>query len=110
MGWSSKRPRSAAYGSEHAKLRAQHMDTLRRQGGGSCAERICVLDSRWIHAAMGSRLHLCHDRVSGRVLGLGHAECNLAEAARYARSRQSPTPPAPPRRPARTTATSPLRF
>ena len=64
------------------------MTALREAGAGRCAERVCVAGSRRITASMGSDLHLCHDRDTGRVLGLGHARCNLAEAGRYARAKQ----------------------
>ncbi|SDG95609.1 hypothetical protein SAMN05660324_3950 [Klenkia brasiliensis] len=66
------------------------MQALREAGGvGRCAERICRASSRRITVAMGSKLHLCHDRETGQVLGLGHAACNLSEAARYARAKQT---------------------
>lgn len=64
------------------------MQALREQGEGRCAELICLARSRRITASMGRDLHLCHDRATGRVLGLGHARCNLTEAARYARAKQ----------------------
>jgi hypothetical protein len=89
MPWSKSRPRSQKYGNEHAKLRAQHMADLKRAGSGRCAEIVCVKRSRLITPDMD--LHLCHDRLTGSVLGLGHRACNVREAARYARSVQTST-------------------
>jgi hypothetical protein len=62
------------------------MAALRRAGAGLCAEPICVMPSRVITPDMD--LHLCHDRRTGTVLGLGHARCNITEAARYANHRR----------------------
>jgi hypothetical protein len=89
MPWSNQRPRRARYDWNHQKQRARHMAALRAAGSGSCAERICVKTSRLITPDMD--LHLCHDRSTGRIRGLGHAPCNLAEAARYARAQQTTT-------------------
>ena len=91
MPWSNARPRSRKYGHDHAKTRAEHMAALKRAGSGQCAEVICLHRSRLITPDMGSDLHLCHNRRTGQVRGLGHAKCNLAEAARYARSIQNST-------------------
>jgi hypothetical protein len=82
MTWSNTSRRSDRYGREHRATRAAAMAALRRAGSGVCAERRCVKRSRLITPAMD--LHLCHDRRTGEVRGLGHAACNLSEAARYA--------------------------
>lgn len=94
MPWSKSRPgggkTQAKYQTkEHrdtaAKLRAQ----LQRDGSGLCAEAVCLYRSRLITPAM--KLHVCHDRATGRVLGLGHQRCNVSEAGRYARAKQEAT-------------------
>lgn len=87
MPWQNDRPRSRRYGRAHQDERAAHLAALRRAGSGVCAERVCVLPSRVITPDMD--LHLCHDRATGRVLGLGHRACNVSEAARYARRVQT---------------------
>ena len=74
---------------EHRDTRAQHMAQLERDGAGVCAEAVCVYRSRRI--TPGMKLHLCHDRTTGQVRGLGHAKCNVTEAARFARSVQNVT-------------------
>lgn len=92
MPWDKSRPRGS---STAPKYRAkQHRDDVKRHraeleaaGSGVCAEIICSKRSRLILPSM--ELHLCHDRRTGRVLGLGHADCNRSEAARYARSTQN---------------------
>lgn len=89
MPWSKSRPRNKRYGSAHAKVRAEHIAGLKRAGSGQCAELVCIKQTRLITPGMD--LHLCHDRRTGQVLGLGHRACNLREAARYARSVQSAT-------------------
>ena len=92
MPWAKSRPggsktaakyRDPAYLAEAKRLR----DQLKRDGVGVCAERVCVMTSRLITPAM--RLHVCHDRASGAVRGLGHMKCNVTEAARFARSMQN---------------------
>ncbi len=65
------------------------MAALRVAGTGRCAEVVCVHRSRAITADMD--LHLCHDRRTGDVRGLGHSACNVREAARWARRRQDAT-------------------
>jgi hypothetical protein len=92
MPWSNARPNggktAAKYRSkEHTQARAQHMAALKRAGSGLCAEVRCLYRSRLITPDMD--LHLCHDRATGRVLGLGHRRCNVTEASRYARAKQS---------------------
>lgn len=62
------------------------MTALQRAGAGICAEKVCVHRTRVITPDMA--LHLCHDRATGAVLGLGHQRCNEREAAIYARSLQ----------------------
>jgi hypothetical protein len=86
MPWSTSRPRSASYGSEHAKVRARQMARLRADGQGRCAEIVCKYRSRLITPDMD--LDLCHKRSTGEVLGLGHRGCNRSEAARWARAKQ----------------------
>ena len=89
MPWSRSRPGS------HPRYRTkQHRDAvlaahaaLRSAGSGLCAEIICLMPSRFITPGMD--LHLCHDRRTGQVLGLGHARCNRSEASRYARAQQT---------------------
>lgn len=88
MPWSNARPRAKRYGATHQTTRAAHMQQLRAAGAGLCAEVICVKRTRVITPDMGKDLHLCHDRATGHVRGLGHADCNLREAARYARAKQ----------------------
>lgn len=65
------------------------MAQLKAAGSGVCAEVVCAYRSRLITPSM--KLHLCHDRRTGEVRGLGHARCNVIEAARYARSLQNVT-------------------
>jgi hypothetical protein len=55
------------------------MAALRRAGAGLCAERVCIHRSRLITPDMN--LHLCHAPDGVTVLGLGHAACNIREAA-----------------------------
>jgi hypothetical protein len=107
MPWSNTSRRSDRYGREHRAQRARAMAALRRAGSGVCAEHRCVKRSRLITPDMD--LHLCHDRTTGQVRGLGHAACNLTEAARYANRRQQQLRRAgTPRR--RTTRQSALRW
>jgi len=87
MPWSRTRPRSRKYGREHRDERERHMAALIRQGAGLCAERICVKRTRVITPDMD--LHLCHAPDGVTVLGLGHAACNVREAARRARAKQT---------------------
>lgn len=56
------------------------MTALVRAGAGLCAETVCVKRTRVITPDMD--LHLCHAPDGVTVLGLGHAACNLREAAR----------------------------
>jgi hypothetical protein len=92
MPWSNSRPRAAVYGYEHQRTRAEHMAALRRAGSGVCAEHRNP-GSRCLHRSPviypSDDLHLCHNRRTGQVIGLGHAACNRAEGARTARRRQS---------------------
>jgi len=89
--WSNTSRRSDRYGREHKAERARRLAELRRAGSGECAERRnpgsrCVQRSPVIYP--GDDLHLCHNRRTGAVIGLGHAACNLAESARWANARQ----------------------
>jgi hypothetical protein len=86
MPWSNTRARSRHYGRDHRTTRDAHMAALRLAGSGRCAERVCVMRSRLITADMD--LHLCHDPTGTVVLGLGHRQCNLHEAAVRARRKQ----------------------
>lgn len=93
MSWSRSRPNggktAAKYTTpEHRATRTHLMTQLQAAGTGVCAEPICVMRSRLITPTMA--LHLCHDRHTGQVRGLGHARCNTVEAAKYARSKQNP--------------------
>lgn len=93
MPWDASRPGShPRYNTpqHRAAVKAAHAD-LALRGSGACAEIVCLMPTRLIRPGMD--LHLCHDRRTGAVLGLGHARCNRAEAARYARSLQGPPPP-----------------
>jgi hypothetical protein len=87
--WSRSRPgtkpvyRTPEYRATVKRLWAE----LRRNGHGTCAEVRCVMSSRLITPAM--RLHACHDSTGTVVLGLGHAQCNLTDAAKRARARQT---------------------
>lgn len=90
--WSNSHPRASRYGPEHQAERARHMAALRRAGAGICAETRnpgsrCLHRSPVIYPT--DDLHLCHDRRTGAVIGLGHATCNRAEGARTARRRQT---------------------
>ncbi len=92
MPWDRSRPRGGAVNpkyrsKEHRQARAQHMAELKRAGSGRCAELRCIAPSRLITPGMD--LHLCHDRRTGSILGLGHARCNKSEAGRHARARQT---------------------
>jgi len=94
MPWSKSRPLGSESNpkyktKEHRDARAQHMAELKRAGSGLCAEEVCVYRSRLITPSM--KLHLCHDRRTGQVRGLGHARCNLSEAGRHARAIQNAT-------------------
>lgn len=86
MPWSNTSRRSDRYGREHRAERARHMDALRAAGAGLCAERVCIKRSRLIRP--DDDLHLCHDARTGAVLGLGHRDCNVREAAVRARRKQ----------------------
>lgn len=86
MPWDRSRPRSRRYDHHHQAERQRHLDALGRAGVGRCAETICVQPTRTITADMD--LHLCHDPTGRVVLGLGHAQCNRAEAGRRARALQ----------------------
>ena len=93
MPWSKNRPNggkvAAKYRTkQHRDDVARHRAALKAAGIGTCAEKVCVMPTRLITPAM--RLHLCHDRSTGQVLGLGHARCNVREASRYARALQGP--------------------
>lgn len=92
MPWDRSRPRGGAVNpkyrsKEHRETRARLMAELRKAGAGICAEEICGKRTRLITPAMD--LHVCHNRRTGEVRGLGHATCNTSEAARYARSLQT---------------------
>lgn len=94
MPWAKSRPNGSKGNpkyktKEHRDAVAQHRAALKRAGSGQCAEEVCMYRSRLITPNMD--LHLCHDRRTGAVRGLGHRKCNIAEAARYARSRQNVT-------------------
>lgn len=86
MPWDRTRPRSSKYGREHRAERERHMAALRLAGAGICAERHCLERSRVITPDMD--LHLCHDPTGTVVIGLGHARCNVHEAAVRGRKRQ----------------------
>jgi hypothetical protein len=92
MPWSTSRPAGAGVqakyrSKEHREAVKRHRAALEAAGSGTCAEIICIKRSRLILPSMD--LHLCHERSTGRVLGLGHAECNKSEAGRAARARQT---------------------
>lgn len=69
-------------------------------GEAYCAERVCVMASRWIPPswARTQLWHLCHDKASGLTIGPGHRRCNLAERNRRVRNgrpkRPKPSPTA----------------
>jgi hypothetical protein len=91
MAWDNRRARQPRYGRKHTTERDRHMAALRHAGAGLCAERVCVMRTRVITPDMN--LHLCHAPDGVTVLGLGHARCNLHEAAvRGNRLRYHPTP------------------
>jgi hypothetical protein len=87
MPWSNTRPRKTKYDASHNREAARHRAALRAQGQGTCAEPVCVAPSRTITPGMD--LHLSHDPSGRVILGLSHAQCNRAEAARRARALQT---------------------
>lgn len=92
MPWSNHRPRARTYGREHQAARDAAMRALRLAGSGVCAETRnpgsrCLQRTPVIYP--DDDLHLCHNSRTGEVLGLGHARCNLSEAARRARRIQT---------------------
>lgn len=91
MPWSNNRPRAKRYDAEHTATRARHMTALQRARVGVCAE-VRNPGSRCLHPSPliypTDELHLCHNRRTGAVIGLGHADCNRAEGARHARRKQ----------------------
>lgn len=86
MPWSNTNRRSDRYGRDHQATRQQHLAALQLAGAGRCAERVCIHRTRLITPDMN--LHLCHDPTGTVVLGLGHADCNLHEAAVRANRRR----------------------
>jgi hypothetical protein len=107
MAWSNTSRRSDRYGREHRAERARRMAALRRAGSGVCAERVCVKRTRVIYPT--DDLHLCHGPDGVTVIGLGHAACNLHEAAVRANRRMRARRRAQPRRQT-TTRQSALRW
>jgi hypothetical protein len=108
MTWSNTSRRSDRYGRDHQATRTQHMRALKLAGSGICAETRnpgsrCMRSSPVIYPT--DDLHLCHNRRTGDVIGLGHATCNLAESARYANRRSKQR-----RRTITATRQSPLRW
>ena len=94
MPWQTNRPRGPNvnpryHNRAHRQTRAQLIAQLEHDGTGRCAEPNCRYRTRTITPDMD--LHLSHDRTTGRVLGLSHRQCNIAEAARYARAKQGHT-------------------
>lgn len=92
MPWSKSRPRgtkaNAKYETKEYRETAKQLRAdLKAAGSGICAELVCIKRSRLITPDM--ELHVCHDRRTGQIRGLGHASCNLSEAGRYARALQS---------------------
>lgn len=56
-------------------------------GNGWCAERICLMPTRWLDP--GQPWDLAHDHQHGGYLGPAHPRCNRAEgAARGNRARR----------------------
>lgn len=80
MPWDRNRPRSASYGSEHAKARK------------AAAERHDPSDpcTRCGHplGPMGQWLHYDHSPDRQSYLGFAHARCNVRAGARTGRARQ----------------------
>lgn len=64
-------------------------------GDGYCAERVCVMRSRWIQP--GTAWDLAHDQTGTVYIGVAHQRCNRREgAARGNRMRRrKPAPPRP---------------
>lgn len=86
MPWTTSRP-PHRYGRDHATTRAAHLAALRQAGSGTCAETRnpgsrCLMRTPVIYPT--DDLHLCHNSRTRDVIGLGHARCNIAEAARRA--------------------------
>lgn len=66
-------------------------------GEAYCAERRCLMRSRWIPP--GARWDLAHDETGTAVIGVSHARCNRSEGATRGnrmRSRTVRRPAAPP--------------
>lgn len=94
MPWSQSRPNGGKVNPkyrtpEHRREVAEHRAALARAGSGVCAEIVCLKRSRLILPGMA--LDLCHERATGRTLGLGHRQCNRSEASKYARRQQDAT-------------------
>ena len=50
--------------------------------GATCAEPICLMDSRAIPAGSPrGAWHVCHDPSGTVIIGPGHARCNTSEGA-----------------------------
>ena len=92
MPWSRSRPGGSKTAAKYRDptylaTRRRLIAELQRAGQGRCAEQVCVMRSRLITPAMS--LHLCHDDTGTVIRGLGHAQCNRADAGRRARARQN---------------------
>lgn len=84
MPWSRNRPRSAAYGSAHAK--ARKAAAARHDPSHPCTRCGQPL------GPMGPSLHLDHSADRRSYLGFAHARCNVRAGARAGRARQNVSP------------------
>jgi hypothetical protein len=92
MPWDRTQPTAAKYRDrEYQRTRKRLMAVLKRDGSGVCAELVCVMPSRYITADM--QLHLCHTADGLDIRGLGHALCNVTDAAKRGRRRQTHVKP-----------------
>lgn len=84
MPWSNSRPRSAAYGTSHARARATA--AAAHQPWHPCTRCGQSL------GPMSPDLHLDHTDDRTRYAGFAHARCNIRAGARKARASQTTSP------------------
>lgn len=69
---------SDKYGWTHQQERQRWVPVV-EAGDAHCAEKRCLMRSRWI--TPGSKWHLAHDESGTIVIGVSHARCNTSEGA-----------------------------
>ena len=80
MPWDRTTPTKAKYRSKAHRLeRARLVRQMERAGYLVCAQPMCVMPTRIIHAGEG--WHLGHDDSGTEYIGPTHARCNLVDAA-----------------------------